>query len=329
MYRIFLLLLLLPAFLVGNPFLIDFPEKKSLTNEDYLEVQSKLQAIDLSEVLEEWYPKNPPRKSLLQWKTPLAYKEDFKNRISKAFHHTLIDPATGKFPVKELVKINEGGSNCIVCYATYDGKYQDLIKTLPKKLEEVGFNGYFFYMIGGFPNPTGKEIRYAGVPYSFKVFALLEAQKLGFDKVLWIDTSYLPLKDPTPLFNWIQEKGYFLKMHAPFAKYLLPKTREFLQHTTGVDVLKERYVSAQIIGFDLKHPQAQEFISEYYRLVKLGWPFFSCFPEEYVFSAIVGKESKKWLCQPYNELSFAEIKLGRKDRSWAEKEGYFFLQTLH
>lgn len=329
MLKSFGLILLLPILLTSNPFKIDFPAKENLSHEDLIEVQNKLKKIDLHPVLNEYYPKNPPKKSLLQWSSPLATKEDFYNRISKALNQTFINPSQNQFPSEHLIKINKGGDRCIVCYVSFNGKYSSLIKSLPKQLEKVGFNGYLFYKIGGFPNPTGKEIQYCGVPYCFKIFTLLEAQKKGFQKVLWIDAAFLPLKDPSPLFDWIEEKGCFLKMHNPFSKFILPKTRSFIEKTSGVDVLKSEYVSAQIIGFDLSHPLSQEFVSQYYKMVELGFPFLSCFPEEYVFSSIVGKEPSKWSPQPFKNLSFSEIKLGNKDSKWAEEKGYFFLQTLH
>lgn len=320
---------LLPLTLFANPFKIDFPVKESLSQEDLQEVQSKLQKIDIGPLLDNFYPKNPPQKHLWQWGSPLATKEDFYNRISKSLHQTLIDVPQGKIPSEHLIKINQGGDRCIVCYVTFNGMYASLVQALAKHLEKVGFNGYLFYKIGGFPNPTGKEIQYCGVPYSFKIFSLLEAQKKGFQKVLWIDASFLPLKDPAPLFEWLEKHGCFLKTHAPFSKFILPKTRAFIKDLSGVDVLKTQYVSAQIIGFDLTSPLAQEFISEYYKLVEIGIPFLSCFPEEYVFSSIIGKEPRKWISQPFKELSFAEIKLGKKDSKWAQEKGYFFLQTLH
>jgi hypothetical protein len=323
------LLFFIPVFICGNPFKIDFPEKETLTNEDLVEVQNQLQKINLKPVLNDFYPSSPPKKSLFQWKTPLATKEDFLNRISKSLQQTYINIEKGQIPSSHLVKINKGGDHCIVCYVSFNGKYSNLIESLPKHLEKTGFNGYLYYKVGGFPNPTGKEIQYCGVPYSFKIFTLLEAQKQGFQKVLWIDAAMLPLKSPTPLFKWIEKHGCFLKTHEPFCKYILPKTRELIKEVSGVDVLKSTYVSAQIIGFDLESPLAKEFISQYYKLVEMGLPFISCFPEEYVFSSIIGKEPEKWPDNPFKDLTFSEIKLGNKDIKWAEDKGYFFLQTLH
>jgi hypothetical protein len=327
--RKFLFFFFIPIALFANPFRIDFPVKESLSQEDIEDVQNQLQKIDIRPLLDECYPKNFKKKVFWPWKSSLATKEDFYNRISKSLHQTLINVSKGQIPSEHLIKINRGGDRCIVCYVTFNGVYERLIQSLASHLEKVGFDGYLFYKIGGVPNPTGKEVQYYGVPYSFKIFTLLEAQKKGFQKLLWIDASYLPLKDPSPLFQWIEANGCFLKMHDPFPKFILPKTRELIQEISGVDVLNSRYVSAQIIGFDFSSILAQEFVSEYYKLVEIGLPFLSCFPEEYVFSSIIGKNPGAWTAQPFQKISFPESRLGKRDAKWAEEKGYFFLQKIH
>ena len=53
-----------------------------------------------------------------------------------------------------------------------------------------------------------------------------------------------------------------------------------------------------IFGLKMNTPKAKLFVEEYYKLVDLGYPFFSCFPEEFVFSAILGKpEFYQWRAQ--------------------------------
>lgn len=317
------------GFLFSNPFIIDYPVKEEITNEDYIEIQKKLQEIDISSILDAWYPDFAPKKWFRPWAPALATKEDFFRRISKARFQTLIDPAKNYFPKKNLVKIGKGGDNCFVCYASFNGIYPKLIEELPKELEKVGFNGYLFYRIGGFPNPTGKEIRYSGIPYVFKIFAMIEAHLQGFEKVIWVDAAFLPLKDPTPLFNWTEKEGVFLKSHEPFNKFILPKTVEYIKEQTQVDVLQSPYISTQIIGFDFRSAKTKFFIDNYYQLVELGLPFFSCFPEEYVLSAIAGKKPELWQPQPFKKLCFPEVKLRSKTIDWAQKEDYFFLQRSH
>jgi hypothetical protein len=317
------------GFLFSNPFAIQYPVKEKITNEDYIEIQKKLQEIDVSSLVDTWYPNSPPRKWFRPWSYSLAAKQDFFCRISKAKSQTLIDPTRGFFPKKELVKIGKGGDNCFVCYASFNGIYPKLIEGLAKNLEDVGFNGYLFYRIGGFPNPTGKEINYCGIPYVFKIFSLIEAHQQGFNKVLWIDAAFLPLKDPTPLFTWLEKEGAFIKSHDSFSKFILPKTVDYLKELTAVDVLKTPYVSAQIIGFDFRSFKTKLFIHQYYQMADLGLPFLSCFPEEYVFTAITGKDPELWHPQPFQKLSFPEVKLRGKEIDWVKKEGYFFLQRNH
>jgi len=76
------------------------------------------------------------------------------------------------------------GDNCIVCCVPFNRIYPELVLSQVAALKETGFNGYYLYQIGGFPNPTGKEIRHVGVPHSFKIFMTLEAQRLGFSALL-------------------------------------------------------------------------------------------------------------------------------------------------
>lgn len=313
----------------SNPFLIDFPVKDSLTEEDYAKVQQKLRSVDIASFIETRYPNPPPKKIFPPWASALATKEDFMGRISKATGQMLIDPEGKRKSIKQLIRIGSGGDRCLVSYASFNGKYIDLLESLPERLEQIGFNGYLLYRIGGFPNPTGKEIRYAAVPYVFKIFSMMEARNEGFSKVLWIDSAFLPLQNPEPLFRWIEKEGCFFKLHESFSKFILPKTVECLLEKTGVNVLQARYVSAQIFGLDFSRDYTRTFLDRYYEMVEAGFPFFSCFPEEYVFTALVGKEPALQKNQPFSLLSISEIRLKGKTETWARDQGYFFLQRNH
>ncbi|MBM3198103.1 MAG: hypothetical protein FJZ58_02455 [Chlamydiae bacterium] len=324
---LFLTLGMLPSF--ANPFLLSSSFNETLSEQDYEEIQEELKTKDIEPLLDALYPAPPPRKILGLWGTSLAKKKDFYRRISKAFHHTIIDKENGLLPTTCLVKIGKGGDRCLVTYATFNGKYPSFLQELPSTLEEVGFDGFLFYRLGGIPNPSGKEVRYCGIPYAFKIFSLLEAQTLGFSKVLWIDSAFVPLRDPGPLFEWLEQEGSFFRLTKSPAKYILPATCDLLQEETGVDVLNVPYISAQVIGFDLTTPHVQDFIAEYYRLLELGTPFFSCFPEEYVFSAIAAQNQEAWPAQPFERLVASEVKLKNKGASWAKKHGYFFFQKDH
>lgn len=325
--RPFLLLLLIGSTITAfsNPFKIDTPSQEEFTEQQYLDIQSKLKSIHLSPLLDSLYP----QKKFFSWpskKEQLRKKEDFLGRISRGVRQTLIDH---RAPKKQLFQINKGSDYCIVSFTSYDGSYPSLIEKIPAALEKTGFNGYFLSLQGGFPNPTGREIQYSGVPYSFKIFALLEAEKLGFSKVLWIDTALEALKDPSPLFAWIEKTGCFFHPKKNGKRYLLPSTRETLIQETGSDMHNTTCIRARIIGLDLKTQKAKDLIKDYYHLVEMGTPFVSCFPEEFVIGALLNKDPKKWPFQPFCKLVKNERKLHGKPRSSAQEEDFFFLLQHH
>ena len=314
--------------LSANPFKISFPPTQELSEKEYLEAQEKLRAIDINPLLNTLYPQQTSYTWLGQ-RTEIQKKQDFEGRISRGIKQTLINTAEGKKPNKKLIQINKGGDCCLVSFASYDGIYSKLLEIIPETLKKTGFNGYFLSMTGGFPNPTGKEIQYCGVPYCFKIFALLEAEKLGFHKVLWIDASFLPLKDPTPLFNWIEKTGCFFQAKKNAKRYLLPVTRDLLLKETGSDMYTTPCIRARIIGLDLRTQKAKEFIQDYYSLVELGTPFISCFPEEFVIGALLAKKPTNWPFESFNNLVITEKKLIKERKDVSQNADFFFLLQDH
>jgi len=313
---------LLPAVCVANPLFIDIPPKKEFEEEDFVALQNTLRTVDIRPAIDAIYPKDIP----FSWpwqKSPVRKKSDFEGRISRGVRQTVIDLPNGKKPIKQLIKINKGGDRCIVSFASYDGVYPDRIQSIPEALTKTGFDGYFLMMIGGFPNPTGEEASYASVPYSFKIFALLEAQKRGFDKALWIDSSFLPLKNPDPLFQRIEKTGSFFQKKKNGSRYLLSATRNILLEKTGIDMYKTDCIRARVIGLDFRTDSVKTLIREYYELVKLGTPFFSCFPEEFVLGALVAKHPEDFSPELFPDLVQQETK---QKRPSVHKESFFLMR---
>jgi hypothetical protein len=321
--KILIFTLLIAFKLHANPFLIDFPLKEELTHEDYIEVQQKLRAIDIRPLLEELYVPNQGLQDI----------SDFASRTSRGIRRVLIDPEKGLYPKKKLEKMGCGGECCIVSCAPFDGVRNICLEGIQEALRLTGFNGYFYYRLGGFPNPTGKEIRYAGVPYCLKIFMLIEAQKLGFNKLLWIDSACLPIRDPTPLFQWMDQTGiYFHQNRENLLAYILPSTRQLLKDLTGTDVVHAIRIRAALFGLKMDSPLAKELIEDYYRMVELGTPFLSCFPEEFVLAALLGKlRYPTLLPSPFPFLP-DPVELGKETQEKRSKwlqDGYFFSFIKH
>jgi hypothetical protein len=328
---------LLKGLLFANPFEIDFPQKIELTNEDYLEVQKQLSSICIDEILEDVHHQNRG--------ADIAVYENYFVRCGRGLRQVMTAPEKGIYPENTLYKINNGGDFCIVTCAPlelHEGhrptiRYE-LARSIRPALEASGFNGYFLLRTGGYPNPTGEEIRFAGVPYAFKIFMMLEAKQLGFDKVIWIDSACTPLVDPKPLFDVVEKEGAvffsFKRELKETSPYIFPTTRQILKEETGVDCLKSKYVCSIVFGLNMGNYLIEEFIDNYYRMVRLGTPFLSCFPEEFVFSVLLGE--RKY--QRFHHTTYWDRLFGRSDPGEQDtpaviqrvkREGCFFFQRQH
>lgn len=314
--KIFLLFVFVTFQLQANPFAISFPTKEEVTNGDYIEIQKQLRTIDIRPLLKKLYVPDQGYTTL----------EDFEGRTSRGIRRVLIDPAKGLYPIAKLEKMGEGGDCCIVSCAPYDGVRSAMLAAIPEALRATGFNGYFYYRLGGFPNPTGREIQYVGVPYCFKIFMMIEAEKLGFNKVLWIDSACLPIRDPKPLFRWLEQTGIYYhgskKNPENIRRYILSQTRELLKELTGVDVLHAVKIDGALFGLKMNTPEAKKLIQDFYQMVEKGTPFLSCFPEEFVLSALIGKLN----CSHFKPSPFPFLTI---EMEKALREGYFFCFMRH
>lgn len=310
-----------------NPFLLDIEDKETYNFQDYLEIQQKLQEKNLDAFLELLYPEETMR-------TPL---DEMKRRTCKGIRQQIIDLSSNEVPTIQLFKVGNGGDgkNCIICCKPLFVNRYDSSESILQSLEEVGFNGHFMLLAGGFPNPTGTEMKYAGVPYSFKIFMMLEAKKRGFEKVLWIDSVCSALNNPEPLFELLERDDAIFRAFSPnyFApdtckNIVFPRTIELLSKIVQRDIRNDTNVNSIVFGMNLMSSKMILFIEEYYEMVKLGLPFLSCFPEEIVFTALFNKPEYQYVFKNSHEshrLYIHELHLSKED---AKNHGYFFYQ-LH
>ncbi len=266
-----------------NPFLLDVEPSYEEGVERLEELQGMMQTFDIKPELEKIYP------SILRKRGEYKPFDDFYRRSMRGFTQTLIDVKKGFLPQKELVSLNGGGGDCIVLSCPFDRNYPELLHTLIEGLREIGFKGAVYYRIGSFPNPTGEEVRYLGVPYSFKIFMMLEAYNLGYKNVLWLDSAAYPVKNPYSLFRTLENDGAVLTWKKFRRNALLPNTEAILNELTGFTPKGFKHISMQLFGLRMDLPWVKNFIDDYYEMVRLGTPFISCYPEEHVISALMYK----------------------------------------
>ncbi|MFZ4673537.1 MAG: hypothetical protein ACOYL1_04250 [Chlamydiia bacterium] len=266
-----------------NPFLLDVEPSNDESVERLEELQTMIATKDVWSEIQRIYPEPS------FWGHKYKPLEDFYRRSMRGFQQTLINRSKGYLPEKKLIEINGGGRDCIVLSCPFNRNYPELLYSLIEALKEIGFRGAVYYRIGGFPNPTGEEVRYLGVPYSFKIFTMLEAYNLGYKNILWLDSAVYPVRNPASLFRMIENNGAVISWKKFRRVALLPETEAILHETTGYRPTQSKHVCMQVFGLRMDLPWVKNFIEDYYAMVRQGTPFFSCYPEEHVITALMFK----------------------------------------
>ena len=316
-----------------NPFILNIQNKDTYTIEEYADIQNQLANKNIDSIIESFYPP----------KNYFYNLEEFKYRCSKSLKQKIIHQTNN--PTQFLYKIGPSeceSKNCIVCCAPFShdlsnfSRYNNDSETrylasqqIIKSLEDVGFEGFFYLFNGGFPNPTGTEMKYAGVPYCFKIFMMLEAKKKGFDKVIWIDSGCYSINNPIQLFDILDTQDTIIKtIAAQYNNYdamCFSQTIDLLNSVNHNNIHDAAYIETIVFGFNMKSELINKIIADYYRMVELGFPFLSIFPEEIVLSSLFNKPEYKHLLYNQLESKYLQIHEDNMKLSTAKHHGYFFL----
>jgi hypothetical protein len=321
---------------MDNPFLIDIEDKEEYTIEDYINIHKQLKEIDIDPLLRELY----------SYKNTFYEYDDFKGRCTTGLRQKLIDETEQILPEKKLYKIGNptDSKNCIVCCTPFARENIECDKNIDSKsryiasqqiinsLEEVGYNGHFYLFNGGFPTPTGREMKYVGVPYCFKIFMMLEATKLGFEKVIWIDSGCYAINNPQRLFDTLdnQETLFLSFNHCNnYDSMVFPRTINLLNLITDTNLHDASYVLTIVFGLNMNSDIIGRIIAEFYEMVELGFPFLSIFPEEIVLTSLFNKPEYKHLIYYTHETTHLQIHEKDKSMEQAKMEGYYFLHRKY
>ena len=193
-------------------------------------------------------------------------------------------PKSGMIPVNCTPADRE---NCLVIYSTFNRHYPRGLKRLLKAAIESDFKGHVLYRLGGWPDADGGSLTLAHVPYAFKIAYFKEARRMGFKRVLWLDTAVVPLVSLNLIFQMIAEKGYFVMgnthtigkyMNAPAAAYF------------GLTVEEAHQIpscSAGLLGVDFSNPIGRTLLDRWNRAAHDPDAFFSPRSDQSALSMIL------------------------------------------
>lgn len=202
-----------------------------------------------------------------------------------------------EFEILSFGDPQKGKDQCIISYATYNESYAPLQKLLIKSLKRSPINGDILVRLGGWPDIEGGSLKLAHVPHSFKPAFFREAQRLGYKRVLWIDTGLVVEKDLQPIFDIIKKNGYFVT-EFPFS----PRSQLYNEKVLNYFNISKKKMNkpplcwTAIVGLDLTHPTGREILNRWYSAAEALDPFLNIVVDQTPFSFILYQLGLKSIC---------------------------------
>lgn len=158
----------------------------------------------------------------------------------------------------------EANKKACVINAALGGWYFKGQKRLVDTLRHHGFSHDILTWCEEWPNNNYDK----NCPYSVKAAAFEEAINKGYEVILWLDCSVWPVKPIEPLFDLINEQGYYFWSSGYNCAQVC--SDDCLKYF-GVDRDKAETFgdcSTSMFGVNISNPQAKEFISNWIQAAK-------------------------------------------------------------
>lgn len=151
---------------------------------------------------------------------------------------------------------------CVVSLASEGDRYAEGLRRLERSLGETRFTGSLLcWRDGEFPAGCPPHRR---VPFAFKPYCLAEAERQGFDPVLWLDSSCVVLRSLDPVFQQIEREGHLIFQNGSYSvgEWASDRALEVLglSRQQAMDIPE---VNAAAIGLSLRHGPAVEFLERW------------------------------------------------------------------
>ncbi len=108
--------------------------------------------------------------------------------------------------------------------------------------------------------------------YAFKIYALRRAIDAGFRYVVWMDSSFQPIRSMAPMWERLKEHGWYAPRQGDSKLGEWCSDSFVLATQTSRDYLmKLPLVYSGLVGFDMKAEWGQGIWEEWKRLYEQGW----------------------------------------------------------
>ena len=145
--------------------------------------------------------------------------------------------------------------------------YVRYVSRLISSLLEHGYDGAILPWINAWPpgSPPHQEMHYA-----FKVHAVLEASRQGYDSVLWLDAACHAVAPIEPVWLNIETHGHYLFYGDDvLGEWISDQALAHLEYTRD-QAMEMRLFGGCAIGLDLTSPRSRRFLEWWAALAKTG-----------------------------------------------------------
>ena len=198
-----------------------------------------------------------------------------------------------EFPIVGSCNVNcssDDRENCLLLYSSFNLSYPKGLKRLLKQVKESDFKGHILYRMGGWPNAEGGSLPLCHVPYAFKASFFQEAKRVGFKRVLWLDTAAVPLGSLNEIFSTIEKTGHFVMGNSHMiGPFMDPHVAVYFGVTMD-ETYKIPSCSAGLFGLDFNNKESCKVLDAWYKAAHDKDAFFSRRSDQTALSIILYQE---------------------------------------
>lgn len=145
------------------------------------------------------------------------------------------------------------------------GRYPQGQERLSRSLDDIGEKAERIFFTS-FPGET-----HVSVPYGFKIDAFREAERRGYEQILWMDSSCSVKRDLKDAWDQIERDGYLLGQEGwSVGQWCNEIVREKAGYTRE-QLLGMTLVEGKFIGLDLTHEKGRSFLHSWEKTRDEGW----------------------------------------------------------
>ena len=197
-----------------------------------------------------------------------------------------------------------------------NGWYPSGTKRLERSLNYVGFHGDILTWQGRYPqnSPTHEEY-----PYAFKIYSFDEAIAKGYTHILWLDCSVWAISNPDPVFDIINENGYYLwDSGLPVGETCNDNCLNWFNITRD-EAMNIQDISTSMVGINMNNPIGSKFFNEWKRSMLSG-----CFRGSRLYNPEESNDKRfRFHRQDQSAASLCAYKIGMKIHEPGKYSCYF------